>query len=100
MKLYLIQRNLPEAGKLTLSDQIVIAKRSCSVIEELGSEKIQWLHTYVTADNLWCTYKAENEEILREHAKRGEFPCDNIREIKAIFSPATALMMATQTVEE
>ena len=92
MKTYLIQRNIPNAGQLKMSDQIAIAKRSCEVIEELGVEKIQWQHSYMTAENLWCVYKAENEEILREHAKRGKFPCDNIREVKAILSPATALM--------
>ena len=94
MKTYLIERKLPGAGNLSLADQIAIAKRSCEVIEELGPERIQWQHTQITADNLWCTYKAENEEILREHAKRGQFPCDNIREIKGMFSPATALMTA------
>ena len=94
MKTYLIQRNLPDAGNLSRADQIAIAKRSCEVIEELGEDKIQWQHSYITADNLWCIYKAVDEEILREHARRGQFPCDNIREVKGMFSPATALMTA------
>lgn len=92
MKTYLIQRNLPAAGKLTLPEQVAIAQRSVQVIEELGPQNIQWQHSYITEDNLWCIYKAVDEEILREHARRGQFPCDNIREIKGVFSPETALM--------
>ena len=77
-----------------MSQQISIAERSCNVIEELGEEKIQWQHSYITADNLWCIYKAESEEILREHARRGKFPITEIFEVKGIFSPLTALMPA------
>jgi hypothetical protein len=94
MKNYLIQRNLPAAGKLSQSEQIAIAQRSVQVIEELGHDNLQWQHSYITEDNLWCVYKAVDEEILREHARRGQFPCDNIREIKGVLSPATALMTA------
>ena len=90
MKTYLIKRNLPDAGKLTMAEKKSIAQRSVSVIKELGNENIQWLHSYITGDNLWCVYKAENEEILREHAKKGPFPCDNILEVSGTFSPATA----------
>jgi len=90
MKTYLIQRNLPGAGKLTPEEKKSIAQRSCAVIEELGPENLQWQHSYITSDNLWCVYKAENEEFLREHAKRGKFPCDNIREVVGMLSPATA----------
>jgi hypothetical protein len=94
MKNYLIQRNLPAAGKLSQSEQIAIAQRSVQVIEELGHDNLQWQHSYITEDNLWCVYKAVDEEILREHARRGQIPCDNIREIKGVLSPATALMTA------
>jgi len=90
MKTYLIQRNLSNAGNLTLAERKAIAVRSCEVIDELGEDKIQWLHSYITKDNLWCVYKAENEDILREHAKRGPFPCENIMEMFGTFSPATA----------
>jgi hypothetical protein len=90
MKTYLIQRNLPGAGKLTLADRKAIAQRSCEVINELGQENIQWLHSYITSDNIWCIYKAEDEAILKEHARKGKFPCDDIREVFATFSPATA----------
>jgi hypothetical protein len=90
MNTYLIQRNLPGAGKLTLADRKAIAQRSCEVISELGHQNIQWQHSYITSDNIWCIYKAEDESILKEHARRGNFPCDDIREIFATFSPATA----------
>lgn len=90
MKTYLIQRKLPNAGKLTEVEKKAIAQRSVNVIEELGNENLQWLHSYITADNLWCVYKAVNEDVLREHAKRGPFPCDVILEINGMLSPATA----------
>jgi hypothetical protein len=95
MKTYLIQRNLPGAGKLTTNEQIEIAKTSCNVIDELGGqETLIWQHSYIIDDGIWCVYKANNEEILREHARRGQFPCDNIFEVKGVLSPSTALMTA------
>ena len=90
MKTYLIQRNLPGAGKLTMAEQKSIAQRSCEVIEELGPKNIKWHLTYITDENLWCVYDANDTQILKEHAKRGPFPCDSIRQIHGTFSPATA----------
>lgn len=90
MKTYLIQRNLPGAGKLTLAERKAIAQRSCNVIDEIGHDKLEWQHSYITSDNLWCVYNAAGEEFLREHARKGNFPCDDIREIAGILSPATA----------
>jgi len=89
MKTYLIQRNLPAAGRLTKAQLKQIAQKSCGVIEQLGPQ-IEWQHSYVTAENLWCIYKAENEELLYEHAKRGGFPINAVHEIVTMFSPATA----------
>ena len=90
MKTYLIQRNVPGAGKFTLADRRSLAQRSCQVLEEMGSDQIQWLHSYITRDNLWCIYEAQNEELVREHARRGDFPANFIHEIVGTFSPATA----------
>ena len=90
MKTYFIQRNFPGAGKLTYADKKEIARRSCRVIDELGHENIQWIHSYITGDNMWCLYKAISEEFLREHAIKGEFPITHIFEITGSFSPATA----------
>lgn len=90
MKTFLIQRNLTGAGLLTASEKKSIARRSLTVIDELGSDKLQWIHSYITQDNLWCVYRAINPDILRQHAEKGPFPLDGIREIFGLMSPATA----------
>ena len=89
MNTYLIQRNVPGAGKLNAAQLKQLSRRSCGVLDQLGPQ-IQWQHSYVTAENLWCIYKAENEELLREHGKRGGFPVNAIHEIVTMISPATA----------
>lgn len=86
---YLIERHIPGAGNLTPEQLKSISQTSCTVLKEMGP-KIQWLHSYVTGDKVFCVYKAENEELLREHAKKGGFPVNNITEIKTTISPATA----------
>ena len=93
MKTYLIQRNVPGAGKFTAADRKKLAQRSCQVLQEMGSDQIQWLHSYITSDNLWCIYNAQNEELVREHARRGDFPANFIHEVFGTFSPATAEMV-------
>lgn len=90
MKTYLIQRNVPGAGKFTAAERKSLSQRSCEVLEQMGSEYIQWLHSYITSDNLWCVYKAENVELVREHARRGDFPANYILEVYGTISPATA----------
>jgi Nickel responsive protein SCO4226-like len=89
MKTYLIQRNVPGAGKFTAAERKSLAQRSFEVLEELGPD-IQWQHSYITSDNIWCIYKAENIELVREHARRGDFPANYILEVAAMISPATA----------
>jgi len=89
MKTYLIQRNVPGAGKFTAAERKALAQRSCEVLEQLGPQ-IQWLHSYITDDNLFCVYKAENVELVREHARRGDFPANYILEVYSTISPATA----------
>jgi hypothetical protein len=89
MKMYLIERELAGAGKLTPQQLKDIAIKSCGVVKAMGP-KIEWVHSYVTGDKLFCIYKAENPELIKEHAKRGGFPCNNIIEIANTFSPATA----------
>ena len=89
MKTYLIQRNVPGAGKLSAVEKKAIAIKSCKVIAELGP-RLEWDHSYITKDNLWCIYRADGEEILREHGRRGNFPVNAILEIAGTFSPATA----------
>lgn len=88
MPQYVIERTLPGAGNLT-SDQLKgVAQKSNSVLKDLGPE-IQWLHSYVTGDKIYCVYNAPNPDIIREHAKRGGFPADSVSEVKNVINPAT-----------
>ena len=89
MKTYLIQRNVPGAKKLTPEQLKQLSQKSCDVLDQLGPQ-IQWQHSYVTGDNLWCIYKAESEELLYEHARRGGFPINAVHEVVTMISPATA----------
>ena len=89
MKTFLIEREIPEAGKLTPAQLKSISQKSCSVLKEMGPQ-IQWVHSYVTGGKIYCIYKATKEELLREHAKKGGFPANTITEIGSTISPATA----------
>jgi len=89
MKTYLIERNIPDAGKLTAEELKAISQTSCGVLKEMGP-KIEWVHSYVVGDKIFCVYKAENEELLKEHAKKGGFPINNIYPVASVISPATA----------
>ena len=89
MKTYLIEREIPGAGKLTQEQLKSISQTSCGVLKEMGP-KIQWIHSYVTGDKIFCIYKAENEDLVKEHAKKGGFPANKITEIGTTISPATA----------
>jgi hypothetical protein len=89
MPKYLIERDLPGAGKLSPADLHGISQKSCGVLKELGP-RIQWLESYVTADKIYCIYIAPNEEMVRQHAQQGGFPANRISEIKTIIDPTTA----------
>ena len=89
MKTYLIEREIPNAGKFAPEELKAISQKSCSVLDEMGP-KIKWIHSYVTGDKIYCIYEAENEELIREHAKRGGFPANRILEVASMISPATA----------
>lgn len=89
MKTYLIERDIPNAGKLTPDQLKAISQKSCSVLQHMGPQ-IQWIQSYVTGDKIFCVYKAENEDLIREHAKEGGFPANVITEVGTIISPATA----------
>lgn len=89
MKTYLIKRKVPGAGNLTPAQLKQISEKSCAVLGELGPQ-IEWQQSYVTGENLWCIYKAENEEIIHQHARIGDFPLNGIYEIATIIGPATA----------
>ncbi len=89
MKTYVIERIIPGAGDLTSEQLKGISQTSCSVLKEMGP-KIEWQHSYVTGDKVYCVYKAENKELIAEHAKRGDFPANSISEVTTIISPLTA----------
>ena len=89
MPKYVIERDLPGAGKLSPQDLKDISGKSRGVLRQLGSE-IQWLQSYVTADKIYCVYIAPNEEMVREHAKRGGFPANRVSEVSSMIDPTTA----------
>lgn len=86
MKTYVIERELPGAGALTSGDLRGIAQKSNAVIKKIGPS-IEWQHSYVTGNKLYCIYKAENEEVIRDHAKQGGFPCNSVHEVATVFGP-------------
>jgi hypothetical protein len=86
MPKYVIERNLPGAGKVPPAELALIAARSNATLRELGPD-VQWLHTYVTTDKIFCVYIAKNPEIVVEHSRRCGIPCDNIAEVKTIMDP-------------
>jgi hypothetical protein len=88
MPQYVIERNLPGAGKLSPEQLKGISQKSNNVLKELGPE-IKWLHSYVTGDKIYCIYDAPNAEIIREHAKRGGFPADSVEAVGTTISPET-----------
>jgi cell division inhibitor SulA len=89
MPKYLIEREIPNAGALSLADLKEISQRSCAVLKELGPD-IQWVQSYVTEDKVTCVYIAPSAEMIREHAKRGGFPAERVLEIATIIDPTTA----------
>lgn len=89
MPAYVIERTIPGAGQLTSEQLQEISRVSCNVINDLGSG-IQWLHSYVTADKVFCVYRTNDQELLRKHAEAGGFPIDAISPVSTVISPATA----------
>jgi hypothetical protein len=89
MPKFVIEREIPDAGKLSAQDLQAISQKSCGVLNGMGSQ-IQWVQSYVTDDKIYCVYIAPNEEMVREHARQGEFPANQVSEIKTIIDPTTA----------
>ena len=89
MPKYVIERNIPDAGKLSADELQAISQKSCGVLDEMGPQ-IQWVQSYVTDNRVYCTYIAPNEEMVREHAQRGGFPADHVAEVKTVIDPTTA----------
>ncbi|HMG06359.1 MAG TPA: DUF4242 domain-containing protein [Chthoniobacterales bacterium] len=89
MPKYVIERDIPEAGKLSAEQLQAISQKSCGVLKQLGPQ-IQWVQSYVTDDKIYCVYIAPNEEMVREHAQQGGFPANRISQIKQVIDPTTA----------
>jgi hypothetical protein len=86
---YVIERDIPNAGGLTEQQIQAISQKSCSVLQNLGPQ-IQWVHSYVTDDKIYCVYIAPNEEMVKEHAKQGGFPANRVSEVKRMIDPTSA----------
>ncbi len=89
MPKYVIEREIPGAGKLSPKELQAISQKSCGVLKQLGPQ-IQWLESYVTDDKIYCVYIAPNEKMVREHAQQGEFPANRISEVRSVIDPTTA----------
>jgi hypothetical protein len=89
MPKYVIERELPGAGKLTPEQIVGIAQKSCGVLRNMGPQ-IQWVHSYVTDDKIYCVYVAPNEEAVREHAKQGGFPANKVSAVRRMIDPTSA----------
>lgn len=89
MPRFIIERNLAGIGAARACELQAIAQKSCSVLGALGPE-IQWVHSYVTDDRIYCVYLAPSEALVREHARQGGFPADHVAQVRAVIDPATA----------
>ena len=89
MPKFVIERDLPGAGKLSPEELRGISQKSCDVLRKLGPE-INWVQSYVTDDKIYCIYVAPSAEMIREHAQEGGFPANRISEIRSVIDPTTA----------
>lgn len=91
INMYVIEREIPDAGKMSAEELRNISQISCGVLKEMGSE-IQWLHSYVAENKIYCVYTAPNKEMVVEHAKKGGFPANSVSAVATIISPETAAL--------
>lgn len=89
MPKFVIEREIPGAGAMSAPQLQAVAEKSCSVLRNLGPQ-IQWLHSYVTDNKIYCVYIAPNEELVREHASQGGFPANSVAQVRTIIDPTTA----------
>ena len=89
MPKFVIERDIPGAGNMTTDDLMAASQKSCSVLDGLGSE-IQWIHSYVTDDKIYCVYTAPSEKLIEEHARESGFPANRISEVRAMIDPTRA----------
>lgn len=89
MPKFVIERAIPGIGSIQPAELQAISQKSCGVLQELGPA-VQWVHSYVTGDKIYCVYRAENEQLVREHARRGGFPADSVARVTTVIDPTTA----------
>jgi hypothetical protein len=89
MPKFVIERDIPEAGKLSSQQLQAISQKSCGVLQEMGPQ-IQWVQSYVSDDRIYCIYVAPDEDAVRQHAQRGGFPANRISRIQSMIDPTTA----------
>ena len=89
MPKFVIEREIAGLGGSSELELQAISERSCGVLRELGAD-VQWRHSYVTADKMYCVYSAAGEDLVREHARRGGFPADSVAQVVTVIDPTTA----------
>lgn len=89
MPKYVIEREIPGVGKMKADELQAVSQKSCDVLQAMGPQ-VQWVQSYVTGDKIYCVYNAENEELVREHARRGGFPANSVSRVMAVIDPTTA----------
>ena len=89
MPKFVIERDIPEAGRLSSEQLQAISQKSCGVLREMGAQ-IQWVQSYVADDKIYCIYVAPDEDAVRKHAQRGDFPANRISRIRSVIDPTTA----------
>lgn len=89
MPKFVIEREIEGIGGASQPELQAVSEKSCGVLRELGPD-VQWVHSYVTADKIYCVYNAENEELVREHARRGGFPANRVEAVATVIDPITA----------
>jgi len=89
MPKFVIERDIPGAGKLTAAELNAISRKSCGVLRDMGPE-IQWVQSYVTDNKVYCVYIAPDADAVREHARRGGFPANSVVPVRAVMDPTTA----------
>jgi hypothetical protein len=89
MPKFIIEREIPDVGKLSGAELHAISQKSCGVLNQMGP-KIQWLQSYVTGDKIYCVYIAPDEKTVREHAQQGGFPANRVSRVMSMIDPTTA----------
>ena len=89
MPKFVIEREIPGAGNMSADDLSGASAKSCSVLNKLGND-IQWIHSYVTGDKIYCIYTAPSADLIRKHAEQSGFPANKISEVKAMIDPTRA----------